>query len=78
MNLLLKSVLLAFGSYFIYAFILLPITLPTYEDFAGGEVKKGLWRDKDKIWFIHVTDLHISKFHHPDIREDLEEFSPQL
>ena len=74
MNLLLKSVLLAFGSYFIYAFILLPITLPTYEDFAEREVKKSLCRDKDIIWFIHVTDLQISKFHHPDNKEDLKKF----
>jgi len=74
MNLLLKSVLLAFGSYFIYAFILLPITLPTYEDFAEREAKDGLWRDDDVMWFVQVTDLHISKFQHLDIKDDLKEF----
>ena len=74
MNLLLKSVLLVFGSYFIYAFILLPFTLPTYEDFSEREVKESLRRDEDIIWFIHVTDVHISKCHHPDIKEDLKEF----
>ena len=34
----------------------------------------GSWRSDDLVWFIHITDLHISKHHHPDIQEDLHEF----
>ena len=34
----------------------------------------GNWRSDDLVWFLHITDLHISKHIYPDIQEDLEEF----
>ena len=34
----------------------------------------GSWRSEDLVWFIHITDLHISKHIYPDIQEDLDEF----
>ena len=37
-------------------------------------MSKGDWRGEDIIWFIHITDLHISKHIYPDIQEDLDEF----
>ena len=37
-------------------------------------VSTGSWRREDLIWFIHITDLHISKHIYPDIQEDLDEF----
>ena len=37
-------------------------------------VSTGSWRSEDLVWFIHITDLHISKHIYPDIQEDLDEF----
>ena len=34
----------------------------------------GSWRREEIFWFIHITDLHISKHIYPDIQEDLDEF----
>ena len=44
------------------------------EDFVERKVKRGLQRDKYIFWFIHVTDIHNSKFHHSDIKKDLKKF----
>ena len=37
-------------------------------------VADGQWRSEDLFTFIHITDLHISKFVYPDIKDDLQEF----
>ena len=37
-------------------------------------VLDGSWDEDDYFTFIHITDLHISKFVYPDIKDDLQEF----
>ena len=75
MNVLIKTVTLTIVSYFVYNYVLLPISMPDLEQMQR-EVEKveGTWRDEELFWFIQITDLHISKYVYPDIKDDLREF----
>merc|ERR1719316_168524 len=74
MHAVLKTSLLGILSYIIYNYIVIPLSSPELEDFKKHSVATGSWRSDDLVWFIHITDLHISKHHHPDIQEDLHDF----
>ena len=37
-------------------------------------VPDGVWDEEDLFTFIHITDLHISKYKYLDIKDDLQEF----
>eukprot|EP00092_Neocalanus_flemingeri_P032136 GFUD01034927.1.p1 GENE.GFUD01034927.1~~GFUD01034927.1.p1 ORF type:complete len:629 (-),score=170.63 GFUD01034927.1:311-2197(-) len=75
MNILIKTVILGLVSYFVYNYIVLPISVPELDKFrqSSGQVQ-GSWNEKELFWFIQITDLHISKYVYPDIKDDLKEF----
>ena len=33
-----------------------------------------MWREEELVWFIQISDLHISRYVYPDLQEDLREF----
>ena len=74
MNSLVKTVTLASISYFVYNYIIIPISQPDLEHMRSPAQKEGKWNEQDLIWFIQITDLHISKYVYPDIEDDLREF----
>ena len=48
-------------------FYLLPVCI-TRHNWPDSELK---WESGEITWFLHVTDFHISKYIHLDIREEL-------
>lgn len=76
MNILIKTVTLALVSYFVYNYVLLPISLPDMASLQRkpSEQVQGSWNEKELFWFIQISDLHISKYVYLDIKDDLKEF----
>jgi len=76
-----KSLLLAISfcacSVALYYYVIYPITTPElesldyYKEKWDGAVN---WEDEDLMWFIQISDFHISLFHYHDLQEELEEF----
>lgn len=70
-----KTVILAIASYLVYTFVVKPSTLELDQVLeTGGRRNKTGWRERDLVWFIQISDLHISRYIYPDIKDDLKEF----
>ena len=75
MSILLKTASLAIISYFLYNYVLLPISLPNIDLYRkSSDQVSGTWEQDQLFWFIQISDLHISKYVYPDIKDDLKEF----
>lgn len=49
--------------------------MPELDKFRkSSEQTTGSWSDQELFWFIQITDLHISKYVYPDIKDDLKQF----
>lgn len=76
-----KSLLLAICfcacSVALYYYVIYPITTPQLQspDYYNKKWEGSVnWEEEDLMWFIQVSDLHISYFHYHDSKEDLDEF----
>lgn len=75
MSILLKTASLAIISYFLYNYVLIPISLPNIDSYRKSyDQVQGTWDQDQLFWFIQISDLHISKYVYPDIKDDLKEF----
>jgi len=70
-----KNVFFTVVAILVYNYVILPLTVPELtvnQEFGEKDLK---WKEDDVFWFIQLTDLHISKFKYPDIKEALEDFA---
>lgn len=74
MNVIAKAAVCCILSLFVYLFIIQPITVPPQELRQDWTARDLEWSDEDIFWMIQVTDLHISKYVHLDIKSDLQTF----
>jgi len=70
-----KGGLLALVGLCFYRYVYIPVTVPEQVVDTTAWTEEDLaWRDDNVFWFIQVTDLHISKYVHLDIKSSLDEF----